>query len=94
MGTLFQLVQELVESDRYLIGEHASERILERGFLEWQVVAGVKEATLLEERPSAVPNPTVELEELLPDGTSFKAVWAILPRSHVAKLVTVHFFDD
>ncbi len=32
-------------------------------------------------------------EHALPDGTEFKAVWAHLRQSGVAKLVTVHFFD-
>jgi len=30
----------------------------------------------------------------LPDSTEFKAVWSYLRRSGVAKLVTVHFFDE
>ena len=34
-----------------------------------------------------------EVREFLPDGIEFKAVWSYLPRSGVAKLVTVHFFD-
>jgi len=48
---------------------------------------------LLMERPDAEPNPAVEVRESLPDGSEFKAVWSYLPRSGVAKLVTVHFFD-
>jgi hypothetical protein len=40
-----------------------------------------------------IRNPTVEVRESLPDGTEFKAVWAYLPQSDVAKLVTVHYFD-
>lgn len=31
---------------------------------------------------------------MLPDGTEFKAVWSHLQQSGVAKLVTVHFFDE
>lgn len=62
--------------------------------MEWQAVAGLAEATLIAEQPEATPNPTVEVSELLPDGTEFKAVWAHLPRTGVAKLVTVHFFDQ
>ncbi len=45
------------------------------------------------ERPDAIPNPAVEVREVLPDGTEFKAVWSHLRQSGVAKLVTVHFFD-
>jgi hypothetical protein len=42
----------------------------------------------------ASPDPSVEVRETLPDGTEFKAVWSFLRRSGVAKLVTVHFFDE
>lgn len=31
---------------------------------------------------------------MLADGTEFKAVWSYLQQSGVAKLVTVHFFDE
>jgi hypothetical protein len=48
---------------------------------------------LIDERPDAMPNPAVEVRELLPDGTEFKAVWSHLRQSGVAKLVTAHFFD-
>jgi len=36
----------------------------------------------------------VEVRETLPDGTEFKAVWSHRRQSGVAKLVTVHFFDE
>lgn len=49
---------------------------------------------LLLERPDDKPNPAIEVQERLPDGTEFKAVWSHLSRSGVAKLVTVHFFDE
>jgi hypothetical protein len=93
VGQLDQRIRHLVASDRYVIGEHASERLLERGIMEWQVVAGVEDARLIAEHPGARPNAAVELEEYQPDGTPFKAVWAYLPGADVAKLVTVHFFD-
>lgn len=62
--------------------------------MEWQVVAGVAEGELIAERPDASPNAAVEVRESLPDGTEFKAVWSYLQQSGVAKLVTVHFFDE
>jgi len=93
MGQLFALIRELVAEEKYVVGKHASERLEERGILEWQAVAGLEEGILLMERPDAEPNPAVEVRESLPDGTEFKAVWSYLPRSGVAKLVTVHFFD-
>ncbi len=62
--------------------------------LEWQAVFGLDKGNLLMERPDGTPNPVVEVKERLPDGTEFKAVWSHLKRSGVAKLVTVHFFDE
>ena len=83
----------MVAEKRYIIGEHASERLEERGIMEWQVVAGVEDGELIAERLDAMPNPAVEVRESLPDGTEYKAVWSHLPQTGVAKLVTVHFFN-
>ena len=93
MGKLFETIRQLVAEEKYLVGQHASERLEERGILEWQAVAGIEDGQLIQERPDAEPNPAVEVNETLPDGTEFKAVWSYLSRSGVAKLVTVHFFD-
>jgi len=62
--------------------------------MEWQAVAGLEGGKLIAERVDVLPNPTVEVRESLPDGTEFKAVWSYLRQSSVAKLVTVHFFDQ
>jgi len=94
MGRLFQTIRELVRQERYIIGEHAAERLEERGIMEWQAVEGLEDGRLLAERANAKPNPAVEVEELLPDGTEFKAVWSHLRHANVAKLVTVHFFNS
>ena len=75
-----------------MIGFHASERLEERGIMEWQVVAGLRTRSSLR-APYAKPESRVEVRSRLPDGTDFKAVWSILRQSGVAKLVTVHFFD-
>ena len=93
MGRLFATIRRLVAEEKYLVGQHASERLEKRGIMEWQAVAGLVEGSLLAERPDAKPNPAVEVGETLPDGTEFKAVWSYLSRSGVAKLVTVHFFE-
>jgi len=74
MGQLFETIRQLVAEEKYVIGQHASERLDERGIMEWQVVAGLDEGELLAERPEALPNPAVEVRESLPDGTEFKAV--------------------
>jgi hypothetical protein len=93
MVQLFATIRQLVAEDKYVVGQHASERLEERGIMEWQVVAGLDDGELITERLDAIPNPTVEVRESLPDGTEFKAVWSHLRQSGVAKLVTVHFFD-
>jgi hypothetical protein len=93
MGQLFDAILQLVAEERYVVGQHASERLEERNIMEWQVVAGVEDGELIIERPEATPNSVVEVRESLPDGTEFKAVWSHLRQSGVAKLVTVHFFD-
>ncbi len=93
MGQLFETIRQLVAEEKYVIGQHASERLEERGIMEWQVVAGFEDGELIVERPDATPNPAIEVRESLPDGVEFKAVWSLLRQSGVAKLVTVHFFD-
>src|SRR5436190_403297 len=93
MGQLFDTIRKLVAEEKYVVGQHASERLEERGIMEWQVVAAIDKSELIVERPSARPNPAVEVRGSLPDGTEFKAVWSLLRQSGVAKLVTVHFFD-
>jgi Domain of unknown function (DUF4258) len=94
MGQLFNTIRALVADEKYVIGQHAAERLEERGIKEWQAVSGLEHGKLIAERPDAEPNPVVEVSECLPDGTEFKAVWSHLRRSGVAKLVTVHFFDE
>lgn len=94
MGRLFDRIRMLVADDRYVVGQHAAERLDERGVLEWQVVDGIGDGSLLMERPDATPNPAVEVRQSLADGTQVKVVWSLLVPSDVAKLVTVHFFDE
>jgi hypothetical protein len=94
VGQLFEKIRQLVAAEKYLVGLHASERLEERGIMEWQAVVGLEDGELLVERPNDLPNPAVEVRESLPDGTEFKAVWSYLSGSDVAKLVTVHFFDE
>jgi hypothetical protein len=93
-GELVAIIKRLIAEEKYLIGQHAIERLEERGIMEWQAVAGVEDGVLIVERPDASPNPAVEFAQSLPDGTEFKAVWSHLRQSGVAKLVTVHFFDE
>lgn len=62
--------------------------------MEWQAVAGIFDGKLIAELPNREPNPIVEVRESLPDGTEFKAVWSYMRQTDVAKLVTIHFFDQ
>jgi hypothetical protein len=94
MGQLFQEIQRLVVDGRYVVGQHAAERLDERGIMEWQAAVRLADAELIVERTNAKPNPIVEVRETLPDGTEFKVVWSLLPQIEVAKLVTVHFIDQ
>ena len=94
MAKLFDRVCRLVSEEKYVVGEHAVQRLEERGILEWQAVAGLEDGELLRERPDDKPNPAVEVRETLPDGTEFVAVWSYLSHSGVAKLVTVYFSDE
>jgi hypothetical protein len=61
--------------------------------MEWQAAAGLATGDLIAERPRSTPNPSIEVLEILPDGTEFKAVWSYLRSSGVAKLVAIHYFD-
>jgi hypothetical protein len=72
MALLFAMIRELVAAEKYVVGKHASERLEERGIIEWQAVAGLFDGILLIERPDAGPNPTVEVREFLPDGVELK----------------------
>ena len=93
MGVVFDRIRAAVAAERYLIGVHAGNQLDERGIPDWQVPAGIAEGRLLRERPDARPNPIVEVEQILLDGTPVKAVWSWLTYHEAAKLVTVHFLD-
>ena len=73
MGTLFDTIREHVTEGKYVIGNHASERLEERGIVEWQVIAALEDGVLVAELPDASPNPAVELRESL----AFYAVWRL-----------------
>jgi len=93
MGELFDRIRRAIETDRYAFSDHADNMLHERAIMHWQIVASVENGRLLIERPGSRPNPVVEIEQLLADGTPVKAVWAYVAPLDMAKLVTVHFFD-
>lgn len=35
MGQLFETIRQLVAEEKYLVGQHASEHLEERGIMEW-----------------------------------------------------------
>jgi hypothetical protein len=93
VAELWDRIRGAVAEGRWVIGNHADDRLRERKVPAWQVEAGVADAKLLRERPDEQPNPAVEVEQVLADGTPIKAVWSWLRYNRAAKLVTVHFFD-
>lgn len=93
MPQLFDDIQNAVLQGRFVVGVHADLRLRERRIETWQVESAMIHAKLIVDRPLDIPNPAVEVELLLPDGTPIKAVWSWLSGAAAAKLVTVHFFD-
>ena len=43
---LYLLIKQLVAEEKYVVGQHASERLEERGIMEWQVVARLEDGEL------------------------------------------------
>ena len=78
---------------RHVVGDdgRAVERAEEREVAVWQLVAGLEEAKLERERPASKPHPSIVVREELADGTEVEVIWAWLPESHRAMLVTVYF---
>lgn len=93
MDDLFSTIKRAVAEEGFLVGAHAQERMRERRVLLGHVVSGLADGVRMLEDAARWPNPVVEVEQLLPDGTPDKAVWSFLRDDDAAKLVTVHFFD-
>ena len=93
MGTLFEKIRAAVREDRFLVSWHADERAEEREVTVWQLVAGLEDAILERERPASKPHASVVVREELVDGTEVEVIWAWLPESHRAMLVTVYFVE-
>jgi hypothetical protein len=91
MGEFFGRIVAAVRDDRFLVSWHADERCDERQVAAWQVVAGLENARLQCERPRSEPHPSIVVREELVDGTEVEVVWAWMPESGRAMLVTVYF---
>jgi hypothetical protein len=88
---LAEAITTAVAEGRFLVSVHARQRLAQRKIALWQIEAGLEESTILEIRPDSEPNPSIVVEESLADGTLVTVVWAWLPTSDQAKLVTVFF---
>jgi hypothetical protein len=94
MPRLFDDIRAAVAAERFVLTDHADNRLRERNIELWQVIGEIDDAWLLAERPNDVPNPCVELQQRLADGTPVKVVWAWVETHRLAVLVTVHYLDD
>lgn len=88
---LFDSIKAAVRDGRYLVSVHARQRLAERKVRLWQIESGIDDAELIEERPDDEPNPSVVVDQLLPDGAQVTVVWSWLGTSGNAKLVTIYF---
>jgi hypothetical protein len=93
MGTLFSNIIKAIEANRFIVSNHADDRLRERMIELWTLTASVDDARLIVERPNDTPNPSIVLEQTLPDGTTIRVVWSYVDSRSVAVLVTVHFID-
>ena len=93
MGKLFATIRQAVEENRYVVSWHADERCEERDVTAWQLVVGLAEGRLIEERPDTRPNPSVVVQETLPNGAVVEVVWSWIKQGRKAKLVTVYFAE-
>ena len=93
MGRIFESIRAAVAEEKYVVSWHADERCDERGVTDWQLIAGFETAVLVKERPASRPNPSVVVRQVLADGREVEVIWAWLPQSRRAKLVTVYFPD-
>jgi hypothetical protein len=93
MGQLLNQIRDAVKLERFIVSNHADDRLRERSIELWQVLDGVDNARQISERPTDQPHPSVELLQNLADGTDIMVIWFWADFNGVAILVTVHFID-
>jgi hypothetical protein len=93
MKRLFDQILDAIDADHFIVSNHADDRLRERLIELWQITSSVEDAKLIVERLNDTPNPSVVLDQTLPDGTTVRVVWSYVDSSSVAVLVTVHFLD-
>jgi len=81
-------IRRAVLAGQFLVSRHARQRLAARQIRLWHIEAGVTEGTILRVDEDSEPNPTILLEQSLPDGTALHVVWAWLLASREALLVT------
>ena len=81
-------IRRAVLAGQFLVSRHARQRLAARKIRLWQIEAGVTEGKVLRVDEDSEPNPTIVLEQLLPDGTPLHVVWVWLSMSREALLVT------
>lgn len=94
MGVLFDKIKQAASDGNYLVTWHADERCEERAITDWQLVAGLAQAQLIEERPTTRPTPSIVVRQTLADGTTVEVIWGWLEKSRRAKLITAYFPGD
>jgi hypothetical protein len=92
--SLFEQICDAVRNGKVLISRHATRRLQERRIEYWHLEASLESGEVTEVRPDDEPNASIVVEQELPDGTEVNVVWAWLPTTQDALLVTVHFFGD
>ncbi|MBI1347615.1 hypothetical protein GC163_15145 [bacterium] len=82
-------IRNAVLTGRYLVSRHARQRMAERHVRLWQLESSMDDASILSVDVQHEPHPLVNLSHELPDGMYATAVWAWLPITRQAMLVTV-----
>jgi hypothetical protein len=93
VAQLLDNILKAIETERFIVSNHADDRLRERLVELWQITSSADDAKLIAERPNDIPNPSVVLDQTLPDGTTVRVVWSYVDSGGVAVVVTVHFLD-
>ena len=91
MPSLLEKICSAVSADRFVVLTHAQVQMEERRVMAWQIIAGLDDATLLRDRPTDLPFPSVVVRQTLPDGATVEVIWSYSKQTQQARLVTVYF---
>lgn len=93
MTTLESDIRRSIREQTWFASNHADEQLAERKIEAWQVAAMSETGTTVAVVSSARPNAKIDVVGTLPDGATIRAVWAWLPVSRRAMLITAYFTD-